>query len=207
MAAGVDIDGRWYDDVGGTSLVSGELVFSSDDDVEQHAVRRGFRGSKYVIEYNHPAANEDYNGVLLHYQDPENFMALVIRKRLIGTYAKLIRRKDGDYSQISLNSSPFIINDGDPVRVAIHDDPNDADLQEVELYVNGVSKFTSTAIDDDWSGGMTGFNGGKLKQMQQAGLHVELDDMGMVESVHACAVHWVIDDLHARINGLGRYGG
>ena len=62
------------------------------------------------------------------------------------------------------------------------------------------SKFVQTAQ-------YVSFDGGKLKQIQQAGLHVLLDDMGMVESIHACVIHWVVDDLFARINGEGRYGG
>ncbi|MDZ7616176.1 MAG: SIS domain-containing protein [Patescibacteria group bacterium] len=53
--------------------------------------------------------------------------------------------------------------------------------------------------------GMTGFNGGKLRQMQTAGLHAPIDDMGMAESIHACVLHWVVDDLHARVNRVGRY--
>jgi D-sedoheptulose 7-phosphate isomerase len=53
--------------------------------------------------------------------------------------------------------------------------------------------------------GMTGFDGGKLKQLQQAGIHVPLDDMGMVEAIHGCLIHWVVDDLHGRINACGRY--
>jgi D-sedoheptulose 7-phosphate isomerase len=53
--------------------------------------------------------------------------------------------------------------------------------------------------------GLTGYKGGKLKQMQHEGLHVDLDDMGMVESVHGCVMHWVVDDLHARVNSDGRY--
>lgn len=53
--------------------------------------------------------------------------------------------------------------------------------------------------------GMTGFDGGRLKILQQAGLHVPLDDMGMVEAIHACLFHWVIDDLFGRINRTGRY--
>lgn len=53
--------------------------------------------------------------------------------------------------------------------------------------------------------GMTGYDGGKLKQIQHAGLHVPLDDMGMVESIHACTIHWVVDDVFARINGEGRH--
>ena len=47
---------------------------------------------------------------------------------------------------------------------------------------------------------MTGFDGGKLKRLQQAGIHVPLDDMGMVEAIHGCLMHWVIDDLYGRIN-------
>ena len=53
--------------------------------------------------------------------------------------------------------------------------------------------------------GLTGYGGGKLKDIQQDGLHVALDDMGMVESIHLCLFHWVLNDVHARISGLGRY--
>src|SRR5437588_166119 len=50
--------------------------------------------------------------------------------------------------------------------------------------------------------GCTGFSGGKLRTLAQQGLHVPLDDMGVVESIHLTAFHWVVDNLHARI-GLG----
>jgi D-sedoheptulose 7-phosphate isomerase len=53
--------------------------------------------------------------------------------------------------------------------------------------------------------GLTGHNGGKLKRIQQRGLHVDLADCGMVESIHLCLFHWVLDDVHSRINQLGRY--
>lgn len=53
--------------------------------------------------------------------------------------------------------------------------------------------------------GLTGYDGGKLRQLQQAGLHVPLDDMGMVESIHLCVFHWVLNDVHARIQVQGRY--
>lgn len=53
--------------------------------------------------------------------------------------------------------------------------------------------------------GLTGYSGGKLKQLQTDGLHVELDDMGMVESIHLCLFHWVLNDVFARINSTGRY--
>ena len=31
-------------------------------------------------------------------------------------------------------------------------------------------------------------------------LHVPLDDMGLVESIHLTAFHWVVDDLYRRIS-------
>ncbi len=53
--------------------------------------------------------------------------------------------------------------------------------------------------------GLTGYDGGKLKQVARHGLHVPLDDMGMVESIHLCLFHWALNDVYARINGEGRY--
>lgn len=53
--------------------------------------------------------------------------------------------------------------------------------------------------------GLTGYSGGKLKGMCQLGLHVDLHDMGMVESIHLCLFHWVLNDVFARINAEGRY--
>jgi len=53
--------------------------------------------------------------------------------------------------------------------------------------------------------GLTGYSGGKLRQLQQAGLHVDLPDMGMVESIHLCLFHWMLNDVYARINHEGRY--
>lgn len=53
--------------------------------------------------------------------------------------------------------------------------------------------------------GISGYSGGKLKQIQQDGIHVALDDMGMVESIHLCLFHWVLNDVYARINKEGRH--
>lgn len=53
--------------------------------------------------------------------------------------------------------------------------------------------------------GLTGYSGGKLKQQQKFGLHVDLNDMGMVESIHLSLFHWVLNDVFARINREGRY--
>jgi D-sedoheptulose 7-phosphate isomerase len=80
----------------------------------------------------------------------------------------------------------------------------------IAISGSGNSPNVLTAVD--WANrhglttfGLTGFNGGKLRQRAQAGLHVPLDDMGMVESIHLCLFHWVLNDVFARINGEGRH--
>ena len=38
------------------------------------------------------------------------------------------------------------------------------------------------------------------RTLAQHSLHVPLDDMGIVESIHLTAFHWVVDDLYRRIS-------
>jgi D-sedoheptulose 7-phosphate isomerase len=80
----------------------------------------------------------------------------------------------------------------------------------IAISGSGNSSNIITAVD--WANrhglktfGLTGFDGGRLKKIQQRGLHVALDDMGMVESIHLCLHHWVLNDVYARINREGRY--
>jgi D-sedoheptulose 7-phosphate isomerase len=48
--------------------------------------------------------------------------------------------------------------------------------------------------------GITGYAGGKLKGLAKHNLHVGVDDMGIVESLHQVVFHWVIDDIYRRIS-------
>jgi D-sedoheptulose 7-phosphate isomerase len=83
---------------------------------------------------------------------------------------------------------------------------------DVLLAISGSGNSPNVLNAVDWANrhglktfGLTGYVGGKLKEMQQDGLHVALDDMGMVESIHLCLFHWVLNDVFARINSAGRY--
>jgi D-sedoheptulose 7-phosphate isomerase len=80
------------------------------------------------------------------------------------------------------------------------------------IAVSGSGNSPNILAAVDWANrqglatfGLTGYRGGKLKAMQQHGLNVELDDMGMVESIHLCVFHWVLNDVYARMNREGRY--
>ncbi|MBI5864005.1 MAG: hypothetical protein HZB38_05780 [Planctomycetes bacterium] len=84
QSAVAEVDGRWYSTVGNVGIASGALRFSvssassaGGSSAEKLAIRRGFRGSVYVVQARVPTASNDSTGVLLHYQDPENYMAVV----------------------------------------------------------------------------------------------------------------------------------
>jgi D-sedoheptulose 7-phosphate isomerase len=83
---------------------------------------------------------------------------------------------------------------------------------DLVLAISGSGNSPNVLNAVDWANrhglktfGLTGFAGGKLRAMAQSGLHVPLDDMGMVESIHLCVFHWVLNDVFARINQVGRH--
>lgn len=83
---------------------------------------------------------------------------------------------------------------------------------DLVIAISGSGNSPNVLNAVDWANrhglitfGLTGYGGGKLKAMQRDGLHVPLDDMGMVESIHLCLFHWVLNDVFARINKVGRY--
>ena len=102
---------------------------------------------------------------------------------------------DLDYDQIFVQQLMNFGSEGD-VLLAISGSGNSPNILNAVDWANRHKLITF---------GMTGYDGGKLKTMQHDGLHIDLDDMGMVESIHLCLFHWVLNDVHARINQQGRY--
>ena len=102
---------------------------------------------------------------------------------------------DLSYDQIFVQQLMNYGQDGD-LLIAISGSGNSPNiLNAVEwAHRHGLASF-----------GLTGYDGGRLKQLQQDGLHCDLNDMGMVESIHLCLFHWVLNDVYARINQAGRY--
>ena len=83
---------------------------------------------------------------------------------------------------------------------------------DLVLAISGSGNSPNIIKAVEWSNrhglttfGITGYSGGKLKEIQNDGIHVDLNDMGMVESIHLCLFHWVLNDVFARINKEGRY--
>ncbi len=102
---------------------------------------------------------------------------------------------DLDYDQIFVQQLMNYGSKGD-LLIAISGSGNSPNILNAASWAdrNGLQVF-----------GLTGYNGGALRQQQHDGVHVALDDMGMVESIHLCLFHWILNDVYARINQVGRY--
>jgi len=128
-----------------------------------------------------------------------------------------LRREDYDNDKkkrlriLSLtDNTPYILawaNDEGFERVFAEQLKNLASPGDLLIAISGSGNSPNILRAVDWANknglktfGCTGFDGGKLRKLAHQGLHVPLDDMGIVESIHLTAFHWVVDNLHARIS-------
>jgi D-sedoheptulose 7-phosphate isomerase len=108
------------------------------------------------------------------------------------------------------DNTPYILawaNDEGFERVFVEQLRNLASPGDMLIAISGSGNSGNILRAVEWANrnglktfGCTGFSGGKLKTMAHKGLHVPLDDMGIVETIHLAAFHWVVDDLHRRIS-------
>jgi D-sedoheptulose 7-phosphate isomerase len=111
------------------------------------------------------------------------------------------------------DNTPYILawgNDEGFDRVFVEQLKNLAGPSDLLVAISGSGNSPNILRAVEWANrhglktfGCTGFSGGKLRGLAQHALHVPLEDMGIVESIHLTAFHWIVDNLHARI-GLGR---
>lgn len=109
------------------------------------------------------------------------------------------------------DNTPYILawaNDEGFERVFVEQLKNLASPGDLLIAISGSGNSANVLRAVDWANrngvktfGCTGFSGGKLRPLAQQALHVPLDDMGIVESIHLAAFHWVVDNLHKRISG------
>ena len=127
-----------------------------------------------------------------------------------------LRKKDFDddakkrFRILSLtDNTPYILawgNDEGFDRVFLEQLKNLAGEGDLLIAISGSGNSPNILRAVEWANrhklttfGCTGFGGGKLKGMTHHNLHVNLDDMGIVETLHLAAFHWVVDDLYRRL--------
>jgi len=108
------------------------------------------------------------------------------------------------------DNTPYILawaNDEGFERVFVEQLRNLASPGDLLIAISGSGNSKNILMAVEWANrngvgtfGCTGFSGGKLQSLAHDHLHVPLDDMGIVETVHLAAFHWVVDDLHRRVS-------
>jgi D-sedoheptulose 7-phosphate isomerase len=128
-----------------------------------------------------------------------------------------LRREDFDNDNkkrvriVSLtDNTPYILawgNDEGFERVFVEQLKNLAGPGDLLIAISGSGNSPNILRAVEWANrhglttfGCTGFSGGKLRTLAHHNFHVPLDDMGIVESIHLTAFHWVVDHLHKRIS-------
>ena len=174
-------------------LDPGELLAMSE------AIEAAYRGRKFVFVIGNGGSGanashlcEDLGKCTLRRADFDSekprlrILSLTDNTSYITAWAN-----DEGYDRIFAEQLKNLASPGD-VLVAISGSGNSPNILNAVEWANSHGLVTF---------GCTGYSGGRLKSLAQQGLHVPLDDMGMVESLHLTAFHWVIGDVHRRMNG------
>ena len=128
-----------------------------------------------------------------------------------------LRRQDFDddrkrrFRILSLtDNTPYLLawgNDEGFERVFVEQLKNLASAGDLLIAISGSGNSPNVLRAVEWANrhglktfGCTGFSGGKLRTLAQHNFHVPLEDMGIVESVHLTAFHWIVDDLYRRVS-------
>lgn len=105
-----------------------------------------------------------------------------------------------------------VANDVDYDQVFVQQLMNYGTAGDLLIAISGSGNSPNVLNAVDWANrhglttfALTGYDGGKLHQLAQSGLHVDVNDMGMVESIHLTLFHWVLNDVTERINEEGLY--
>jgi D-sedoheptulose 7-phosphate isomerase len=129
---------------------------------------------------------EDLAKCTLH--DFENQKRLKVLSLTDNTAGIMAWANDEGYDRIFVEQLKNLASEGD-LLLAISGSGNSGNIVKAVGWANDHGLTTV---------GFTGFSGGKLKSMAHHNLHVAIDDMGIVESLHQVVFHWIIDDLYRR---------
>jgi D-sedoheptulose 7-phosphate isomerase len=109
------------------------------------------------------------------------------------------------------DNTPAILawgNDAGYDRIFVEQLKNLAAAGDVLLAISGSGNSPNILRAVEWANrqglitvGITGFRGGQLKALARYNLPADVEDMGIVESLHQVVFHWIIDDLYRRISG------
>ena len=100
---------------------------------------------------------------------------------------------DEGYDSIFEQQLRNLAQSGD-VLVAISGSGNSPNVLRAVEYARSIGMKTI---------GVTGFDGGKLRQMTDESVHIPVEDMGMAEALHGVVFHLAMSRLRERLDRLG----
>ena len=121
-------------------------------------------------------------------RDFENQKRLKVLSLTDNTAGIMAWGNDEGYDRLFVEQLKNLASPGD-LLIAISGSGNSPNIIKAVAWANEHGLTTA---------GLTGFGGGQLMARAHHNFHVAIDDMGIVESVHLVAFHWVIDDLRRR---------
>jgi D-sedoheptulose 7-phosphate isomerase len=124
-------------------------------------------------------------------RDFENQKRLKVLSLTDNTAGIMAWANDEGYDRIFVEQLKNLASPGD-LLLAISGSGNSPNVLKAVEWANRQGLMTV---------GLTGFKGGKLRSLAQHNVHVDIDDMGIVESIHLVVFHWIIDDIYRRISG------
>ena len=121
-------------------------------------------------------------------RDFENQRRLKVLSLTDNTSGIMAWANDEGYDRIFLEQLKNLASPGD-VLLTISGSGNSPNILKAVSWANDHGLTTV---------GFTGFSGGRLKTLAHHNVHAAIDDMGITESLHQVAFHWMIDDLYRR---------
>ena len=121
-------------------------------------------------------------------RDFENQRRLKVLSLTDNTSGIMAWANDEGYDRIFLEQLKNLASPGD-VLLTISGSGNSPNILKAVSWANDHGLTTV---------GFTGFSGGRLKTLAHYNVHAAIDDMGITESLHQVAFHWMIDDLYRR---------
>jgi D-sedoheptulose 7-phosphate isomerase len=97
-------------------------------------------------------------------------------------------------------------NDTSYERVFVEQLKNLGEAGDLVIAISGSGNSPNVLRAVEWANvhgletfGITGYSGGKLREIAQKCFHVDCHDMGVVETMHMVAFHYVVGRVYARV--------
>lgn len=188
---GAQLNARQYVDT--VQREVGRLDWNAMEDLSQ-AIFARFRSGRfvYIVGNGGSGANASHlcedlgKGTVLTEEQTKRLRVLSLTDN---TSYILAWANDASYERIFIEQLRNFAEPGD-LLIAISGSGNSPNvLRAVEwANQNGVETF-----------GVTGYSGGKLRDLAQRTFHVDLNDMGVVETLHMVAFHYAVGRVHALV--------